>query len=121
MQNTFGPSIKALVAQHFFRHLDVDVKVVVGSCISEITRITAPDALEDDDRMKVVFQNGEGDSLADSCSLKTQDDGNHTDQSKSIDMFSNIKNGILDTKKKVKSLSNSLFLLHSPAFSCSCD
>ncbi|CAL5358864.1 unnamed protein product [Camellia sinensis] len=35
---------RALVADELLRHPDVDVKVAVASCISEITRITAPDA-----------------------------------------------------------------------------
>ncbi|KAF2313015.1 hypothetical protein GH714_008758 [Hevea brasiliensis] len=36
-----------------------------------------------------IAQTGEDDSLADSCSLKKQDDGNHADKSKSIDMSNN--------------------------------
>ncbi|CAK9178635.1 unnamed protein product [Ilex paraguariensis] len=51
-----SPSMKALVADELLRHSDVDVKVAVASCISEITRITAPDAPYDDDRMKDIFQ-----------------------------------------------------------------
>ncbi|CAK9146640.1 unnamed protein product [Ilex paraguariensis] len=45
--------MKALVADELLKHSDVDVKVAVASCISEITRITAPDAPYDDDQMKV--------------------------------------------------------------------
>ncbi|KAF2287271.1 hypothetical protein GH714_039505 [Hevea brasiliensis] len=56
MQGALAPSLKALVAEQLFRHPDVDVKVAVASCISEITRITAPDAPYDDDQMKDVFQ-----------------------------------------------------------------
>ncbi|KAL4331897.1 hypothetical protein GQ457_07G044020 [Hibiscus cannabinus] len=56
MQNALYPSLKALVAEHLFRHSDVDVKVAVAACISEITRITAPDAPYDDDQMREVFQ-----------------------------------------------------------------
>ncbi|KAL5856581.1 hypothetical protein ACOSQ3_004039 [Xanthoceras sorbifolium] len=56
MQTAFCPSLKALVADKLFRHSDVDVKVAVAACISEITRITAPDAPYDDDLMKEVFQ-----------------------------------------------------------------
>ncbi|KAE8056284.1 hypothetical protein FH972_013070 [Carpinus fangiana] len=56
MQNALSPSLKALVADKLFRHSDVDVKVAVASCISEITRITAPDAPYDDDQMKDIFQ-----------------------------------------------------------------
>ncbi|KAL1097841.1 hypothetical protein V6Z11_D05G063200 [Gossypium hirsutum] len=56
MQNALSPSLKALVAEHLFRHPDDDVKVAVAACISEITRITAPDAPYDDDQMREVFQ-----------------------------------------------------------------
>ncbi|GJR75955.1 armadillo-type fold protein [Tanacetum coccineum] len=47
---------KALIQDDLLRHSDVDVKVAVASCISEITRITAPDAPYDDDQMRDVFQ-----------------------------------------------------------------
>ncbi|XP_028095349.1 uncharacterized protein LOC114295323 [Camellia sinensis] len=56
MQTALSPSMKALVADELLRHPDVDVKVAVASCISEITRITAPDAPYDDDQMKDVFR-----------------------------------------------------------------
>ncbi|XP_065851237.1 sister chromatid cohesion protein PDS5 homolog C-like isoform X1 [Euphorbia lathyris] len=56
MQNALAPSLKALVSDHLFKHTDVDVKAAVASCISEITRITAPEAPYDDDKMKDVFQ-----------------------------------------------------------------
>ena len=54
LQNALSPSLKALVAEQLFRHPDDDVKVAVAACISEITRITAPDAPYDDDHMKVL-------------------------------------------------------------------
>ncbi|GMJ15838.1 hypothetical protein like AT4G31880 [Hibiscus trionum] len=56
MQNALSPSLKALVADQLLRHPDNDVKVAVAACISEITRITAPDAPYDDDQMREVFQ-----------------------------------------------------------------
>ncbi|XP_010275763.1 PREDICTED: neurofilament heavy polypeptide-like [Nelumbo nucifera] len=56
MQAALCPSLKALVAIELLRHSDMDVKVAVASCISEITRITAPDAPYDDDQMKEIFQ-----------------------------------------------------------------
>lgn len=56
MKKALSPSTKALIAKDLLRHSDVDVKVSVASCISEITRITAPDAPYDDDQMKEVFQ-----------------------------------------------------------------
>ncbi|KAK8602607.1 hypothetical protein V6N13_057762 [Hibiscus sabdariffa] len=55
MQNALSPSLKALVAEQLLRHPDNDVKVAVAACISEITRITAPDAPYDDDQMREVF------------------------------------------------------------------
>ncbi|XAR69997.1 hypothetical protein NMG60_11001803 [Bertholletia excelsa] len=56
MQDALSPSMNALVTDELLKHTDEDVKVAVASCISEITRITAPDAPYDDDKMKEVFQ-----------------------------------------------------------------
>ncbi|CAL0305735.1 unnamed protein product [Lupinus luteus] len=56
MQNAFSPSLKALISDKLLRHSDADVKVAVASCISELTRITAPEAPYGDDQMKEVFQ-----------------------------------------------------------------
>ncbi|GJZ76941.1 putative reverse transcriptase domain-containing protein [Tanacetum coccineum] len=56
MLDALKPSMKALIQDDLLRHSDVDVKVAVASCISEITRITAPDAPYDDDQMRDVFQ-----------------------------------------------------------------
>ncbi|XP_060216305.1 sister chromatid cohesion protein PDS5 homolog C isoform X2 [Lycium barbarum] len=56
MHDALSPLMKALVANDLLRHSDLDVKVAVASCISEITRITAPDAPYDDDKMKDIFQ-----------------------------------------------------------------
>lgn len=53
MQNALSPSLTALISDALLRHADVDVKVAVASCISEITRITAPEAPYEDDQMKV--------------------------------------------------------------------
>lgn len=47
---------KALVSKQIFRHQDKDIRLGAASCISEITRITAPDTPYDDDLMKEVFQ-----------------------------------------------------------------
>ncbi|KZV53403.1 transcription factor LHW [Dorcoceras hygrometricum] len=55
MLTALSPLMDALIAEDFLKHSDVDVKVGVASCISEITRITAPDAPYDDDKMKEVF------------------------------------------------------------------
>ncbi|KFK29743.1 hypothetical protein AALP_AA7G173100 [Arabis alpina] len=56
MKNALSPSIKALAAAELFKHSDIDVKVAVAACITEIMRITAPDAPYDDEKMKEVFQ-----------------------------------------------------------------
>ncbi|CAA7041546.1 unnamed protein product [Microthlaspi erraticum] len=56
MQNALSPLTKALVARKLFKHSDDDVKVSVAACISEITRITAPEAPYDDEQMKEVFK-----------------------------------------------------------------
>ncbi|XP_017700030.2 uncharacterized protein LOC103714235 isoform X2 [Phoenix dactylifera] len=56
MLNALRPAMKALVAKELIGHADTDVKVAVASCISEITRITAPEAPYDDDLMKEVFR-----------------------------------------------------------------
>lgn len=53
MQDALLPSMRALISAALLRHSDADVKVSVTSCISEITRITAPDAPYNDDQMKV--------------------------------------------------------------------
>ncbi|KAH9616280.1 hypothetical protein KSS87_014641 [Heliosperma pusillum] len=56
MREALDPSTNALIAEELLRHSDTDVKVAVASCISEITRITAPEAPYADDVMKEVFQ-----------------------------------------------------------------
>lgn len=55
MKKALSPSMKALVTNELLRHSDVDVNVSVASCISEITRITAPDAPYEDEQMKVYM------------------------------------------------------------------
>lgn len=57
MQDALSPLMKALVKEDLLKHSDVDVKVAVASCISEITRITAPEAPYDDEKMKVICFN----------------------------------------------------------------
>lgn len=46
--------MKALVSAHLLRNLDSDVRVCVVSCLTEIMRITAPEAPYNDDQMKVL-------------------------------------------------------------------
>uniref|UniRef100_A0A7N2L527 Uncharacterized protein n=1 Tax=Quercus lobata TaxID=97700 RepID=A0A7N2L527_QUELO len=56
MQDALIPSVKALITNKLLRHVEMDVKVSVLSCIIDITRITAPDALYKDEQMKEIFQ-----------------------------------------------------------------
>ncbi|KAK9162521.1 hypothetical protein Syun_003423 [Stephania yunnanensis] len=51
MRNAMEPSLKALVSENIREHSDVNVKVAAASCVSEITRITAPDAPFEDEQM----------------------------------------------------------------------
>ncbi|XP_075518268.1 sister chromatid cohesion protein PDS5 homolog C-like isoform X1 [Primulina tabacum] len=55
MLTALSPLMDALITEYFLKHSDVDVKVGVASCVGDITRITAPDAPYDDDKMKDVF------------------------------------------------------------------
>ncbi|XP_025885494.1 sister chromatid cohesion protein PDS5 homolog C-like [Solanum lycopersicum] len=70
MRDAFRPAMEALVADGLLRHCDMDLKVSVASCISEIMRITAPDQPYKDSILKAstthtVFfaQNGKSDLL----------------------------------------------------------
>lgn len=56
MQNAYAPAQQALATSDLLRHPDMDVKVYVASCVSEITRITAPEAPYTDDQMKQIFK-----------------------------------------------------------------
>lgn len=56
MIGALQPSMKALVKGSLLKHSNVDVKIAVAACLSEITRITAPDAPYDDEEMKDVFR-----------------------------------------------------------------
>lgn len=51
-QDAFRPAMEALVADGLLWHPDIDVKVSVASCISEIMRISAPDQPYDDTRFE---------------------------------------------------------------------
>jgi len=55
MRTALAPSMKELVGDKLLRHPDPDVKVALAACISEITRISAPDTPYDDDQMKVCI------------------------------------------------------------------
>ncbi|KAH0466074.1 hypothetical protein IEQ34_006177 [Dendrobium chrysotoxum] len=52
MLTAIQPAIKALITKDLLGHSDMDVKVSIISCLSEITRITTPDAPYDDNIMK---------------------------------------------------------------------
>ncbi|XP_037494960.1 uncharacterized protein LOC105630320 isoform X2 [Jatropha curcas] len=54
MQDALLLPMKALISNALLRNSDADIKVSVASCISEITRITAPDAPYSDDHMKLT-------------------------------------------------------------------
>ncbi|KAK7260938.1 hypothetical protein RIF29_27239 [Crotalaria pallida] len=56
VHDAMTPLVNALLADKLRLHLDVDVRVAVTSCISEITRIAAPEPPFTDDQMKEVFQ-----------------------------------------------------------------
>lgn len=56
MQLAVAPSVTSLVKPELLRHQDKDVRLVVITCISEITRITAPEAPYSDDTMREIFQ-----------------------------------------------------------------
>ncbi|KAI0524384.1 hypothetical protein KFK09_003751 [Dendrobium nobile] len=49
------PAMKALISKAILGHSDIDVKVSITSCLSEIIRITSLDAPYDDDIMKETF------------------------------------------------------------------
>ncbi|OEL27161.1 hypothetical protein BAE44_0011818 [Dichanthelium oligosanthes] len=52
---TIRPASEALVKKELLGHTDPNIRLAVASCISEITRITAPDAPYEDDAMRDVF------------------------------------------------------------------
>ena len=56
MRDALLPSVKALINNKLLRHAEMDVKVLVLSCIIEITRIIDPDAPYKDEQMKEIFQ-----------------------------------------------------------------
>ncbi|RDY02367.1 Sister chromatid cohesion protein PDS5-like B-B, partial [Mucuna pruriens] len=55
IQESLVPSMTALISDELLKHTDEDVKISVTSCITQITRITAPDVPYDDKQMKEVF------------------------------------------------------------------
>ncbi|PWZ14787.1 Sister chromatid cohesion protein PDS5 B-A [Zea mays] len=53
--NALQLATTTLVKKEPLAHADSKIRLAVASCISEITRVTAPDAPYDDDAMKDVF------------------------------------------------------------------
>lgn len=49
------PFINAIIKPELLQHQDRDVKLLVATCICEITRITAPEAPYSDDVLKVIL------------------------------------------------------------------
>ncbi|RID48390.1 hypothetical protein BRARA_I04903 [Brassica rapa] len=56
VQSALRPSTKALISAGLLRNPDSDVRVYVVSCLTEIMRITAPEAPYHDDHMKDIFE-----------------------------------------------------------------
>ncbi|AES59134.1 nucleic acid-binding protein, putative [Medicago truncatula] len=56
IQKALSPSLKALISDKLIKHSDVGVKVALASCLSELTRITAPDGPYNDHQMKEVLR-----------------------------------------------------------------
>ncbi|ESQ39921.1 hypothetical protein EUTSA_v10000739mg [Eutrema salsugineum] len=50
------PFLDAVIKPEILKHQDKDVKLLVASCVSEITRITAPEAPYSDNIMKDIFE-----------------------------------------------------------------
>ncbi|XP_044461448.1 sister chromatid cohesion protein PDS5 homolog A isoform X2 [Mangifera indica] len=56
MLEAMQPFLNAIVKPVLLKHQDKDVKLLVATCICEITRITAPEAPYSDDVLKDIFQ-----------------------------------------------------------------
>ena len=55
-----SPLMEALVADQILKHGNGGVEVSAVACISEITRITAPDAPYDNNQMTVLNMSNQG-------------------------------------------------------------
>lgn len=53
MHKALRPTMSALIKKELLDHSVPDIKLAVASCLTEVTRITAPEAPYDDDVMKV--------------------------------------------------------------------
>ncbi|XP_073117807.1 sister chromatid cohesion protein PDS5 homolog A isoform X1 [Elaeis guineensis] len=55
MLDSMRPCLNAIAKQELLKHQDREVKVLVATCICEITRITAPEAPYSDDVLRDIF------------------------------------------------------------------
>lgn len=55
IMESMQPLLNAIVKPELLKHQDKDAKLLVATCICEITRITAPEAPYSDDILKVLF------------------------------------------------------------------
>lgn len=55
MLESMKPFLNAIVQPELLKHQDKDVKLLVATCVCEITRITAPEAPYSDEVLKVGF------------------------------------------------------------------
>ncbi|KAJ0986902.1 hypothetical protein J5N97_005258 [Dioscorea zingiberensis] len=55
MSDSMKPCLNAIAKKEYLNHQDRDVKVLVATCICEITRITAPEAPYSDDVLRDIF------------------------------------------------------------------
>ncbi|KAJ6833750.1 sister chromatid cohesion protein PDS5-like protein A [Iris pallida] len=55
MLDSMKPCLDAIAKQELLKHHDKDVKVLVATCICEITRVTAPEAPYSDDVLRDMF------------------------------------------------------------------
>ncbi|KAK2432284.1 Tudor/PWWP/MBT superfamily protein [Trifolium repens] len=56
IQQSLVHPMKALISDELLRHTDNDVKVSVTACLTEVARITAPNAPYEDEQMKEFFK-----------------------------------------------------------------
>ncbi|KAI3727153.1 hypothetical protein L1987_66963 [Smallanthus sonchifolius] len=56
MQSALVPPMGALIADELIKHLEIDVRISVASCLCEIARITAPETPYKDEVMKEIFK-----------------------------------------------------------------
>ncbi|PON57276.1 Armadillo-type fold containing protein [Parasponia andersonii] len=56
VQRALLPTMEALISIELLRHSNMDLKVSVVSCITQVMRITAPECPYDDECMKEIFQ-----------------------------------------------------------------